>query len=170
MATERKIDAQTADVAALEAHLVGDTDCPEPNLNWTYAVDSREVKGVHHPDCRGGCNGTGKVARFPTLRWECLRQGGLVDDVGVTYGVRHPPECSRCGGQNWVPDVTESKLFDILEEHYPGDYIYYEYEPGWYRVYVAFRGKDKINGWGNTRYEALVRLVVIMEVSRAQNR
>ena len=48
----------------------------------------------------------------PGLLLHCPKRGGLIDDIGVTYGLNHPPECAGCGGSNFIPNPDPDALKD----------------------------------------------------------
>ena len=99
----------TLNIQELEAWATGDVDCTGYNRDCpdcrTYAVDTV------------WCQGTGKVARFPTLRTPCTYYWapGHISHCGGD-------DCDRCGGFTYVPAITVEKLWTLAHAH--GDPLY----------------------------------------------
>ena len=63
------------------------------------ATKACNIGPYHKRHFKNGCQGTGKVARFPEFRQDKpCPHAGLVDDVGVSWD---PDKCPRCNGRGW---------------------------------------------------------------------
>ena len=91
VSTEQEVLALVAELAAWEdACLCDDEEC----VGQCSACSSGE-------DC---CGGTGRLARFPSLRQVCER----------CHGLWPIPSCFICGGKGWLPDASDGAMWRLL--------------------------------------------------------